>query len=39
MHCQRALVFLTADLINRVNALLKKCFKYGYSKICDTLSQ
>jgi len=30
--------FLTADLINRVNSLLQKCFKYGYSKKCDTLS-
>jgi len=30
---------LTADLINRVNSLLKKCFKYGYNKKCDILSQ
>jgi len=31
--------YLIADLINRVNSLLKKYFKYGYSKKCDTLSQ
>ena len=31
--------FLTADLTNRLNSLLKKCFKYGYSKQCSNLSK
>ena len=31
--------FVTADLTNRINSLLKRCFKYGYSKQCDTISQ
>ena len=31
--------FLTADLTSRLNSLLKKCFKYGYSKQCSNLSK
>ena len=31
--------FLTADLTSKLNSLLKKCFKYGYSKQCNKLSQ
>ena len=31
--------FLTADLTNRIDAMLKKCFKFGYSKQCDNISK
>ena len=27
--------FLTADLLHKLNSLLKKCFKYGHSKLCN----
>jgi len=30
--------FLTADLVNKINSLLKKCHKWGYSKQCNTLA-
>jgi hypothetical protein len=31
--------FLTADLTNRINAMLRKSFKWGYSKQCDNISK
>ena len=31
--------FLTADLTNRINALLAKSFRYGYTKQCNNLSK
>jgi len=31
--------FLTADLINRINSMLQKAFKWGYSKQCDNISK
>jgi hypothetical protein len=31
--------FLTADLTSRLNALLKKCFKFGYNKQCDNITR
>ena len=31
--------FMTADLTNRINKLLKKCFKFGYSKQCHNISK
>ena len=31
--------FLTSDLTNRFNSMWKKCFKYGYSKQCNSFSK
>jgi hypothetical protein len=31
--------FLTADLTNRIDSMLKKCFKFGYSEQCDNISK
>jgi hypothetical protein len=31
--------FVGVDMINRVNAMLKQCFKYGYCKHCYVLSE
>jgi len=31
--------FLTADLRHRIDLMLKKCFKFGYSQQCDNISK
>ena len=31
--------FMTADLTNRINKLLKKCFKFCYSKQCHNIAK
>jgi hypothetical protein len=31
--------FLTADLTNRINAMFRKAFRWGFSKQCDNISK